>query len=125
MLTPLRIAASAHDTRLERSQIQSAMRTSSDQAQAAMMSRSEITIPSSLGKRPNTQQPADDPYDDLGEGWHYSLSDQSRVVAMQTGWAAQTPSRPMPTSGKLAAITALPQPPKVSQKVPMPSATHL
>src|SRR4051812_4734214 len=39
--------------------------------------------------------------------------------------ASATPSRPIPTSGKLAAMTALPQPAKVSQKVPMPSATHL
>jgi hypothetical protein len=28
----------------------------------------------------------------------------------------------MPTSGKAAASTALPQPPNTSQKVPMPSA---
>ena len=30
----------------------------------------------------------------------------------------------MPTSGKPAAITALPHPANVSQKVPMPSAAH-
>src|SRR5947207_751124 len=33
-----------------------------------------------------------------------------------------TPTRPMPISGNLAAKTALPQPPKTSQKVPMNSA---
>src|SRR6478672_8842576 len=39
--------------------------------------------------------------------------------------AAETPSRPIPTCGKPAAMTALPQPAKVSQKVPMASARHL
>src|SRR4051812_32104891 len=37
--------------------------------------------------------------------------------------ASATPTRPMPTSGNLAASTALPQPPKTSQKVPNNSAT--
>jgi hypothetical protein len=36
--------------------------------------------------------------------------------------AKETPTSPMPTSGNLAAKTALPQPPKTSQKVPMSSA---
>ena len=36
--------------------------------------------------------------------------------------ANDTPSRPMPTCGKPAAITALPQPPKVNQNVPIASA---
>src|SRR5215217_7089688 len=39
--------------------------------------------------------------------------------------ARETPRSPIPTSGKAAAITALPQPAKVSQKVPMASAVHL
>ena len=38
--------------------------------------------------------------------------------------ASATPSRPMPTSGKAAASTALPQPPSTSQKVPMNSAAR-
>jgi hypothetical protein len=33
--------------------------------------------------------------------------------------------RPTPTSGKPEAITAVPQPPNVSQKVPIPSARYL
>src|SRR3954470_14356227 len=37
--------------------------------------------------------------------------------------ASEMPTRPMPTSGNLAASTALPQPPKTSQKVPNNSAT--
>src|SRR5690348_393248 len=36
--------------------------------------------------------------------------------------ASETPTSPMPTCGKPAAITALPHPPKVSQNVPMASA---
>src|SRR6188768_4053845 len=36
--------------------------------------------------------------------------------------ASDTPSSPIPTSGKAAASTALPQPPRTSQKVPMNSA---
>src|SRR5688572_21323841 len=39
--------------------------------------------------------------------------------------ASETPRRPMPTSGKPAAMTALPHPAKVSQKVPIASAEHL
>src|SRR6185436_8248227 len=36
--------------------------------------------------------------------------------------ASETPVNPMPTSGKAAASTALPQPPRTSQNVPMNSA---
>src|ERR1700730_6654333 len=36
--------------------------------------------------------------------------------------ASATPTRPMPISGNFAAKTALPQPPKTSQNVPMNSA---
>src|SRR5688572_12677530 len=36
--------------------------------------------------------------------------------------ARDTPRRPMPTCGKAEASTALPQPPNVSQKVPIASA---
>jgi len=39
--------------------------------------------------------------------------------------ASETPNSPIPTCGKAAAITALPQPAKVSQKVPIPSARYL
>src|SRR3954467_229685 len=38
--------------------------------------------------------------------------------------ARETPPRPMPTCGKPAAITALPQPANVSQKVPIASAAY-
>src|SRR5262249_4793611 len=38
--------------------------------------------------------------------------------------ARDTPSRPMPTFGNAAASTALPQPPKTSQKVPSASAAR-
>src|SRR3954466_9100178 len=38
--------------------------------------------------------------------------------------ANDTPTRPIPTCGKPAAITALPQPAKVSQNVPMASAAY-
>src|SRR5689334_697795 len=47
------------------------------------------------------------------------------MVSTDRPKANATPRRPIPTSGKAAAMTALPQPAKVSQKVPMPSATHL
>src|SRR5690348_18347250 len=36
--------------------------------------------------------------------------------------ASETPVNPMPTSGNVAASTALPQPPRTSQNVPMNSA---
>ena len=39
--------------------------------------------------------------------------------------ARATPSRPMPTSGKPAASTALPQPPNTSQNVPTNSVADL
>src|SRR6056297_2059345 len=39
--------------------------------------------------------------------------------------ASETPAKPMPSSGKPAARTALPQPPKTSQKVPKASAASL
>src|SRR3569833_1507152 len=38
--------------------------------------------------------------------------------------ASDTPSRPMPTLGNAAAITALPQPPSTSQNVPKNSAAR-
>src|SRR5206468_34261 len=38
--------------------------------------------------------------------------------------ASETPTRPIPTCGKAAAITALPHPAKVSQKVPIASAAY-
>src|SRR5687767_6242179 len=38
--------------------------------------------------------------------------------------ASETPSRPMPTCGKAAASTALPQPPSTSQNVPIASAAY-
>src|SRR5882724_1393141 len=38
--------------------------------------------------------------------------------------ANDTPTRPIPTCGKAAAITALPQPANVSQNVPMASAAY-
>src|SRR6516164_556161 len=38
--------------------------------------------------------------------------------------ARDTPSRPIPTCGNPAAITALPQPANVSQKVPIASAAY-
>src|SRR4051794_35675875 len=38
---------------------------------------------------------------------------------------SETPSSPIPTPGKAAAITALPQPAKVSQNVPIASAASL
>src|SRR5258707_14156628 len=38
--------------------------------------------------------------------------------------ASDTPTRPIPTCGKPAAITALPHPANVSQKVPMASAAY-
>jgi len=38
--------------------------------------------------------------------------------------AKDTPTSPIPTCGKPAAMTALPQPAKVSQNVPMASAAY-
>jgi hypothetical protein len=37
--------------------------------------------------------------------------------------ASDTPKKPIPVFGKVAARTALPQPPRTNQKVPMNSAT--
>src|SRR5690606_41588689 len=37
--------------------------------------------------------------------------------------ASETPSNPIPTSGNAAARTALPQPPRTNQNVPINSAT--
>ncbi|MNP80659.1 hypothetical protein D3C76_1788210 [compost metagenome] len=39
--------------------------------------------------------------------------------------ARATPAKPIPSSGKAAANTALPQPPKTSQNVPRNSAKYL
>src|SRR5260370_30885538 len=38
--------------------------------------------------------------------------------------ASETPTNPMPTCGNAAAMTALPQPAKVSQNVPIASAAY-
>ena len=43
------------------------------------------------------------------------------MVSTDRPKASDTPSRPMPTCGKAAAITALPHPARTSQKVPMNS----
>jgi hypothetical protein len=39
--------------------------------------------------------------------------------------ASATPRNPIPVTGNVAASTALPQPPKTNQKVPMNSAVSL
>src|SRR5215510_11791411 len=44
------------------------------------------------------------------------------IVSTDKPNAKETPSRPMPTAGKAAASTALPQPPITSQSVPRNSA---
>src|SRR6185437_11272557 len=44
------------------------------------------------------------------------------MATMVSPKASATPNRPIPTCGNAAASTALPQPPKTSQKVPMNSA---
>ena len=44
------------------------------------------------------------------------------MVSTVSPKASATPSRPMPTCGNAAESTALPQPPKTSQKVPKNSA---
>src|SRR5882672_12067725 len=45
------------------------------------------------------------------------------IVSTVSPNASETPSSPMPTFGNAAASTALPQPPRTSQKVPTNSAT--
>src|SRR5215211_2599016 len=47
------------------------------------------------------------------------------MVSTERPKANDTPSRPMPTSGKAAANTALPQPPRTNQRVPRNSAVIL
>jgi hypothetical protein len=44
------------------------------------------------------------------------------IVSTVSPKANETPSSPMPTFGKPAASTALPQPPNTNQKVPSTSA---
>ena len=44
------------------------------------------------------------------------------MVSTVSPKASATPAKPMPSCGNAAASTALPQPPKVSQKVPRNSA---
>ena len=46
------------------------------------------------------------------------------IVSTVSPKANETPSNPMPTSGKAAANTALPHPPRTSQKVPKNSAPY-
>src|SRR3954447_24449620 len=46
------------------------------------------------------------------------------IVSTGRPKANETPRSPIPTSGKAAASTAEPQPPKVSQNVPIASATY-
>src|ERR1700722_12894593 len=46
------------------------------------------------------------------------------IVSTVSPNASDTPSSPMPTDGKAAAMTALPHPAKTSQKVPMNSAAR-
>src|SRR5215213_5485878 len=47
------------------------------------------------------------------------------MVSTERPKANETPRRPMPTSGKAAANTALPQPPRTNQSVPRNSAVIL
>src|SRR6187402_2503772 len=50
---------------------------------------------------------------------------EKAIVSTVRPNANETPSRPIPTSGKAAAKTALPHPPRTSQNVPKVSAAYL
>ena len=71
------------------------------------------------GKRP----PAQSPMETAGLRWQPEICPTAKaMVSTVSPNASETPSRPMPTFGNAAASTALPQPPKTSQKVPKNSA---
>ena len=57
--------------------------------------------------------------DTAGLRWQPEMCPTAKAIVKTVSPKANaTPSRPMPTSGKAAASTALPQPPKTNQKVP-------
>src|SRR5688572_15848077 len=71
------------------------------------------------GKRP----PAHNPIDTAGLKCPPEIGPNAYApVSTVNPNASETPVNPMPTSGKVAASTALPQPPRTSQNVPMNSA---
>src|ERR1700733_294593 len=74
---------------------------------------------SEAGKRPATTRPTET----AGLRWQPEMCPMAyAMVSTVRPKANETPSRPIPTLGKPAARTALPQPPKTSQNVPKSSA---
>src|SRR4051794_10873198 len=73
------------------------------------------------GKRP----PAHRPTETAGLKWPPEIGPSAYAPDNTVRPKARdTPSRPIPTSGNAAASTALPQPPRTSQNVPIASATY-
>src|SRR5690606_30780375 len=76
---------------------------------------------SELLKRPPTSSPTET----AGFKWQPEMWPIAyAIVSTVRPKANETPSRPMPTLGKAAASTALPQPPNTNQKVPRNSAVQ-
>src|SRR5580765_4079500 len=74
------------------------------------------------GKRP----PAHRPTETAGLKWPPEIGPSAYAPdSTVRPKASDTPSNPIPTAGKPAAMTALPQPPSTSQNVPMNSAESL
>ena len=63
--------------------------------------------------------------DTAGFKWHPEMWPMAQaMVNTVRPKANDTPNRPIPTSGKAEARTALPQPPNTNQKVPINSAAY-
>src|SRR4029077_1376823 len=70
--------------------------------------------------------PTSNPTDTAGFKWHPDMWPiANAMVKTVRPNARATPAKPIPRPGKAAASTALPQPPKTSQEVPMNSANAL
>src|SRR5579863_8345179 len=77
---------------------------------------------SEIGNRLLTTNPTDT----AGFKWHPEMWPiANAMVRTVRPNARATPAKPIPSPGKAAASTALPHPPKTSQKVPMNSANAL
>src|SRR6185295_507489 len=74
------------------------------------------------GKRPAAHKP----HETAGLKWPPEIGPRAyAIVNTVRPNARETPVRPIPTSGKVAASTALPHPPNTSQSVPKNSAISL
>ena len=72
---------------------------------------------------PGCRPPAQSPTVTAGLRWQPEMCPMAKaIVSTVRPKASETPAKPIPSSGKAAASTALPQPPSTSQNVPMNSA---